>query len=109
MKTQLAVETDLQAEFAAADLATQIKALFVACPDLCGFVVEDLSDLHGDPDPYDGENTFVITQVNFNTALNPDDARRVCSTIISAISELISAQPDTYELLRDRTFARILH
>jgi hypothetical protein len=109
MKTLLAVEADPQADIAAADLAVQIRALFVACPNLCGFVVEDLSGLHGDPDPYDGENRFVITQVSFGTPFSRDESHQVCSLIVSVVSELVAAQPEAYELLRGRTFARTLH
>jgi hypothetical protein len=109
MKTELAVEADPQADIAAADLAMQIKALFVACPNLCGFVVEDLSGLHGDVDPHEGENRFVITQVSFGTPFSRDESHQVCSLIVSVVSELVSAQPETYELLRGRTFARTLH
>ena len=109
MKTLLAVAADPQAEFAAADLATQVKSLFAACPDLCGFVVETLSGLHGDANPYDGKDVFAVTQVSFNTPFRPDDAHQVFRLIVSVISELIAAQPDTYELLRGRTFTRTLH
>ncbi len=111
MKTLLAVESDsrVQAEFTATELALEIKALFVACPDLCGFAVEGLSELHGDPDPHDGENAFAISQVSFSTPFNRDKAHQVCSLIVSVVSELVAAQPEAYELLRDRTFARTLH
>ncbi len=109
MKTLLAVETDPQADVAAADLAMQIKALFVACPNLCGFVVEDLSGLHGDADPQDGEDRFLITQVSFGTPFSRDESHQVCSLIVSAVSELVAAQPEAHALLRGRTFARTLH
>jgi len=111
MKTLLAVETDshAQAEFAAADLAMEIKALFVACPNLCGFAVEGLSGLHGDPNPHDGKNRFSISQVCFSTPFSRDEAHHVCSMIVSVVSDLVVEQPETYELLRDRTFARTLH
>jgi hypothetical protein len=109
MKTLLAVEADPQVDIAAADLATQIKALFAACPNLCGFVVEDLSGLHGDPDPHDGENRFVITQVSFGTPFSRDESHQVCGLIIRVFSELVAEQPQTYDLLRGRTFARTLH
>jgi hypothetical protein len=109
MKTLLAVESDSQADVAAADLAMQIKALFAACPDLCGFVVEDLSGLHGDADPQDAENKFFITQVSFGTPCSRDESHEVCSLIVDAVSELVAAQPEAYELLRGRTFARTLH
>ena len=109
MKSLLAVEADPQADIAAADLALQIKALFVACPNLCGFVVEDLSRLHGDADPHDGENRFLITQVSFGTPFSHDESREVCTLIVSVFSELVAEQPEAYELLRGRTFARTLH
>ena len=109
MKTLLSVEADPQADIAAADLATQIKSLFAACPNLCGFVVEDLSGLHGDPDPHDGENRFVITQVSFDKPFSRNETHQICGLIISVFSELVAEQPEAYELLRGQTFARTLH
>jgi hypothetical protein len=109
MKTLLAVETDPQADIAAADLARQIKALFVACPNLCGFVVEDPSGLHGDTNPHDGENRLFVTQISFSAPFSLDESRQVCALIVSAVAELVTAQPEAYELLRGRTFARTLH
>jgi hypothetical protein len=109
MKTLLSVETNPEADIAAADLAMHMGTLFAACPNLCGFVVEDLSDLHGDADPYDGENRFLITQVSFGMPFSRDESHQVCSLIVSAVSELVAAQPEAYELLRGRTFARTLH
>ena len=117
MKTLLVVEADPQEDIVAADLAMQVeadlamqvKALFVACPNLCGFVVEDLSGLHGDADPHDEEDRFVITQVSFGIPFNPDESRQVCALIVSLVAELVAAQPEAHELLRGRTFARTLH
>jgi hypothetical protein len=111
MKTLLADETDSQAqiEFAAADVAIDIKALFVACPNLCGFAVEGLSGLHGDIDPHHGKNEFAIGQVSFVTPSSREEAHHVFRLILSIVSELIAEQPEAYKLLRDRTFARTLH
>jgi hypothetical protein len=109
MKTQLAFEANRQAELAAADLALQIKSLFEVCPNLCGFVVEDLSGLHGDPDPNNGDNRFVITQISFSAPLSLGESEQVCGMIAAVVSELVAEQPETYELLRGRTFARTLH
>ena len=109
MKTQFAVVADPQTDIAAADLALRIKALFVDCPNLCGFVVEHLSGLHGDADPHEGENRFVITQVSFGTPFSRAESHQVCSLIVSVVSELVAEQPEAYELLRGRTFARTLH
>ena len=109
MKPLLTAEADSQADIAAADLTMQIKALFEVCPNLCGFVVEDLSGLHGDAEQHAGENRFVVTQVSFGTPISRGESRLVCSLIVGAVSELVAAQPEAYALLRDRTFARTLH
>jgi len=109
MKALLTAKADPQADIAAEDLAEQIKSLFAACPNLCGFVLEDLSRLHGDAGPYDRESRFVITQVSFGTPSSQDEAQQVCNLIASAVSELVAAQPEASELLRGRTFARTLH
>ena len=109
MKTLLAVEANSQTEIAAADLAMHFKALFAACPNLCGFVVEDLSGLHGDANPHDGDNRFVITEVSFGAPFSRYESHQVCSLIVSVVSELVAAQPEAHELLRGRTFARTLH
>ena len=109
MKTLLAVEADPQVDIAAADLAMHFKALFAACPNLCGFVVEGLSGLHGDANPHDGDNRFVISQVSLGTPFSWDESHQVCRLIVNVVSELVAAQPEAYELLRDRTFARTLH
>ena len=109
MKTLLAVEADPQADIAAADLAMQIKALFEACPNLCGFVVEELGGLHGNAEPNDGDDGFAISQVSFATPFSRDESNQVCSLIVGVISELVTEQPEACELLRGRTFARTLH
>lgn len=109
MKTHLVVESDPQADISAADLAMQIKGLFEACPNLCGFVIEDLSGLHGDADPHDEESRFVISEVSCDTPFRREEYHQVCSLIVGVVSGLVAEQPEAYELLRDRTFARTLH
>jgi hypothetical protein len=109
MKSQLAIEANPQADVAAADLALRVRALFAELPVLSGFVVEDLSGLHGDPDPYEGENRFVVTQISFAAPISLDQSREVCAMIVGVVADLIDEQPQAYELLRGRTFARTLH
>ena len=109
MKSLLALESDPQAEFAAADVVLQIKALFADCPYLCGFAVEDVGALHGDAGSHEMEGSFVVTHVSFGIPFSLEEARQKRALIASVIAELVAAQPDAYELLRDRTFARTLH
>jgi hypothetical protein len=109
MKLLLGLESDPQAEFVAVDLALQIKTLFADCPYLCGFAVEDVGGLHGDAGPHETESGFVITHVSFGIPFSLDEARQTRALIASVVAELVAAQPEAYELLRDRTFARTLH
>lgn len=109
MKTPLVTEADRRASLAAADLNLQINALFVACPNLCGFVIEERTDIHGDVDLRDTRESFVITEVSFGAPLSHDESDEICALVASAISDLIAAQPEASTLLRGRTFARTLH
>ena len=109
MKTLFAVEADSHADIAAADLASHIKALFAACPNLCGFVVEDLGEIHGDAVPYEGANRLAITQMSFGMAFSREEFHQAGNLIAGAVSELLAAEPEAYALLRGRTFARTLH
>ena len=109
MKTLTAVAANPQADIAAADLAMQIKALFAACPSLCGFVVEELSELQGDAESGGAEDALAITQISFDIPCSRDESHQVCSLVASAVAELVAAQPEAYALLRGRTFARTLH
>jgi len=109
MKTPLVTDADRRACMAAADLSTQIDALFVACPNLCGFVVEDMSDLHSDMDAPEAVDRFVITEVSFGAPLSHDEADAACAMVATVISDLVAERPEASALLRGRTFARVLH
>ncbi len=108
MKTLFASE-DRQVQVAAADLAIHITALFAACPNLCGFVVEDLGESGGPAELDQDEERLVITQISFGGPCSGDESQQICSLIVNAVSELVTEQPETYELMRGRTFARTLH
>lgn len=71
-----------------------LDRIFATCPELCGFAVEDTQDLG-----------FI------DVALNPgyEHAGPLLSTIADALLDLIDEEPEARELLRGRTFARVLH
>jgi hypothetical protein len=68
--------------------------LFRRCPELTGFSLID-----------EGELCVV------DVALNPgySDAELPREEIVAALFELLDDQPEAFELLRGRTFARTLH
>ena len=70
-----------------------VNQIFAACPELCGFSVEDaatlsLADVETFPYPRNEE---------------------LLGEIAVALLDLIDEQPEAAELLRGRTFARTLH
>jgi len=76
-------------------LEASVKALFRRCPDLCGFTVEHVTKL-------------CVSEIT----IHPSDAapqRNLRGEIVAALATLIEEFPETGELLRERTFARVFH
>ena len=78
-----------------ADLEAQLARLFVRCPSLCGFVVQD-----GDPVQFD--------LVCFPTP-DGERAEMILGEISQMLEDLEEQRPGTAELLRGHTFARAFH
>ncbi len=86
-----------------------MHALFARCPTLCGFSVQDRSQLPAamtesqipDADLY-------VTEIGLFPKLGADQYADIFDEITVALSDLVSAQPNAYEVLRGRTFARTL-
>jgi len=98
-----------------AEVAMQIKSLFGRCPELAGFAVQDMAavgDLVGlslDNDRSDEKLTLFVTDIDFSTTVSSEAIEEAYTLIGTAISDVMSAQPKAFELLRGRTFARTLH
>ena len=76
-------------------LEASISALFRRCPALCGFTVEHLSELF-------------VSEVT----IHPSGAvpqRELRWVIVATLAALIEECPEAGELLRERTFARVVH
>ena len=91
MNTLLHRSQDPQRQRFEADLAERVTALFERCPALCGFSVQQ-----GD----------VIDLTCYPT---PAQAEAVLGEVSQMLFELADDEPEAAELLRGRTFARILH
>ena len=93
-----------------ADVATKIKALFARCPALCGFAVQDRAGLPKDVDPNRiPDADLFVTEIGFFPKLDQDQYAEIYDEITLAISDLVYEQPQAYDYLRGRTFARTLH
>jgi hypothetical protein len=98
-----------------AEVAMQIRTLFGRCPELAGFAVQDraaVRDLVGlshDNDRSDENPTLFVTDIGFSATVSREELEEVYTLIGTAISDVMSEQPEAFELLRGRTFARTLH
>jgi hypothetical protein len=90
------------------DIRAKINTLFVRCPTLCGFSVQDRSTL---PEVVDGmipDADLYVTEIGFFPKLGSDQYGDIFDEITLAISDLVYEQPKAYDVLRGRTFARTL-
>ena len=83
-------------EFLEAATAT----IFRRCPTLCGFAVRGSADLS------DG---LFITEVSIYPQRDLEPPAEIRYEIVAALTTLIDECPEASELLRERTFARVLH
>ena len=77
-------------------LEASISALFRRCPALCGFTVQEASGLF-------------IGEITINPLAGPQAHPELHGEIVAALGALIEDYPEARELLRERTFARVLH
>lgn len=75
----------------------QVGSLFARCPDLCGFSVRGEDD------------ELFVSDVGISPRLSAEQYGQIFQDIAETLSELLDEQPDACDLLRGRTFARILH
>jgi hypothetical protein len=98
-----------------AEVAMQIRTLFGRCPELAGFSVQDraaVGELVGsshDNDRSDEKPRLFVTDIGFSSTVSWEELDEVYTLIGTAISDVVSEQPEAFELLRGRTFARTLH
>jgi hypothetical protein len=76
-------------------LEASVNSLFRRCPALCGFAVENVTELF-------------VSEVT----IHPSGAaphRELRFVIMAELAALIDEYPEAGELLRERTFARVFH
>jgi hypothetical protein len=89
-------------------LPAQIDSLFARYPALCGFSVHGLDEL---PDncPRSADAEFFIGEIGISYPLGPAQRGEILREIVVALAELLAEDPEAGEILRGRTFARVLH
>ena len=107
MKPLLAAHSDHKR--VAADVQARIDALFIRCPALCGFAVQDRATLPEQPaESPIPEADLYVTEIGIFPKLSMDQYADVFDEITVTLSNLVSEQPNAYDVLCGRTFARSL-
>ncbi|MBI4293159.1 MAG: hypothetical protein HY661_16925 [Betaproteobacteria bacterium] len=109
MKTLQTATSDQKLHQVAAEVETRIKALFGRCPELAGFAVQDLAGVSDEVNPSDDGRKLFVTDIGFSAMICQDDLEEAYNLIGTAISDVVAEEPEAFDLLRGRTFARTLH
>ena len=108
MKPLLAQHSDQKR--VVADVQAKIDALFTRCPTLCGFSVQDRATLPEQlTEAQIPDADLYVTEIGIFPKLNSDQYADVFDEITITLSNLVSEQPNAYDVLRGRTFARTMH
>jgi len=92
-----------------ASVVSKIRGLFARCPSLHGFSVQDRAMLPRDLDPSRiPDADLFVTEIGIFPKLD-SQFDEIYDEITHAISDLVKDEPQAYDLLRGRTFARSLH
>lgn len=92
-----------------ADVEAKMRDLFARCPTLCGFSIQDRSSLPKDVAGPIPDADLYVTEIGIYPKLDAEQYGELYDEITVAIADLVQAQPQAYDLLRGRTFARCLH
>ena len=87
-------------------VSAAVNEIFAACPELCGFSVQDADTLSRDRASGQIEGKLYLADVAFMPYAH---AEPLLGEIAVALLDLIDEQPEAVEELRGRTFARSLH
>jgi hypothetical protein len=100
---------NLQAQSVAADLAARVAGIFEDYPILCGFSVQRRSTLTKERAiaPLQGE--LCLADVSVSTWPGFQATLEFYDEIVCTLLELMDEQPEAFDFLSGRTFARTLH
>ena len=89
-------------------IRAKMDTLFTRCPALCGFSVQDRSQLPGKTEGGIPDADLYVTEIGIFPKLAAEQYGDIFDEITLAISDLVYEQPKVHDALRGRTFARTL-
>jgi hypothetical protein len=90
-----------------ADLKTRLQTLFGRCPALCGFSLQRSDALDRIKEP-GLDSKLAVAEVGIFPALGASQFEEIHDEITLAILDFVYERPEAADLLRGRTFARML-
>lgn len=90
-------------------LPAPIQSLFARYPALWGFSVRGLADVPDSCARTGDEAELFVSDIGVSPSLTSAQYGEIFQGIATTLSDLLAEQPDAWELLRGRTFARTLH
>ena len=98
-----------QGQSVAADLAARVAVIYEQYPMLCGFSVQERSTLSTDRVIVQLQDKLCLADVSVSAGAGFPVTSKVCNEIACMLLDLMDEQPEAFELLLGRTFARTLH
>jgi len=88
----------------------QIESLFLRHPSLCGFSVHGIDEVPDNcPRSGDGDEQLFIGELGIAPPIGAEQSDEILREIVAALAELLAEDPAAGFILRNRTFARVLH
>ena len=109
MKTQEHRSQERRSRMFEADVEATVDALFRRCPTLCGFSVRDAADHPRNRSTLQHGHELFVTEVSVFPMRDVFPPAELSLEIVATLAELLDECPEAGALLRDRTFARMVH
>lgn len=91
------------------DLAARVEIIFERCPALHGFTVQDCAALPEELRSLALERELVVSDIGVYPCLNAEQCEHIYNEIAVALLDFMFERPSAKEVLRGRTFVRVLH
>ena len=87
----------------------RIGSLFARYPHLIGFFLQDPVGFKDVLNPSAIEGDLCILDIGFSIPVSEASHEKVRELIRATVQQILAEQPEAFNLLRERTFARAVH
>ena len=89
-------------------LPSPIASLFERQPALCGFSVRGAADVPDSCPRSEDDDPLFVGDVGISPTISDEQYTAIFQDVVAALAELLAEQPEAADMLRGRTFARLL-